>query len=541
MASTNVVVKNQKNVSLLRFEASGNRDLTAQLSRVAFTAQVGSLVNAYNYALWVDTNNDTFVDTVVQGGVTSQNGVLIFDRLTNGGYIIPRNLSVNFEVHADIAPSIASNSLQLAFASGNAAVGASLVYPPMSIAGVKTNGVCASSICEIVLSTVDSTYFTIVNQGNLYVTKDTTPVRSRQVLGGTPSENLLLLNFRAEYENIYILQVQITNTFGDNRSIDRLELYRAGFVEPVGYGTLGGCGSYVVPVGTYCVNIAFRNLFIQEGTDVKIMVRARMKDDIAGAISGEPLQLSLSDRAGPFFVTGEGAVQALGQDSFNNIAANDGDALGEGEVFIGANTPAPNQQITGPAHVSVLAQITSISNANPDANGTNVPTGVSDIGQFKISTAPNINSYNGMNNVIINRIIFNVDATNVALDATKFFLYNKANSAIKAPCTPLVSNNGFATGHILVFCTQRGDVNTTIQRGLDQTLVLQASILNAKMNPASPSTLLVSLQNFASKDMAYFDTNNSHFEWIDTDAAASTFFYWVDYPETTVRSTLYQS
>jgi hypothetical protein len=85
------------------------------LTELVFTAGIGSLNNGQNYALWVDTDANGSVDTLLQGNVTALNNRVTFAELPGGAYRIPQNHSVVFEVHADVSSSLASNSLQLLF------------------------------------------------------------------------------------------------------------------------------------------------------------------------------------------------------------------------------------------------------------------------------------------------------------------------------------------------------------------------------------------------------------------------------------------
>ena len=160
-------------------------------------------------------------------------------------------------------------------------------------------------------------------------------------------------------------------------------------------------------------------------------------------------------------------------------------------------------------------------------------------------------------------MVFNVNATNVAMDTALFKFYNKGNSTVTRACTAYNPTNSTAiqtgtttaSGSFVVFCNQLSNtavysplVNTTIDSGSDQTFVLQAQIVNPKISSTSTSTLQVSLLNFDSLSNTAFGvaSTQSHFDWIDSDNSTVTAgnstsarFLWVEYPETTVKSTSY--
>ena len=292
---------------------------------------------------------------------------------------------------------------------------------------------------------------------------------------------------------------------------------------------------------------------VREGWDIDVIVRPRMKNDVGGAVqSGGVVQLFVDGAAVSNNSTGSGAVRARGDESSNNLIVNDGDTSGEGEVFIGTATATTNSGIVGNRHETVLAKIISITNANPDANGTNVPTGVSPVGQFKFSAAAHTNSKNGLNDAVLSGIIFNVTATNVALDGSGFYIYNKADSTTKTQCRAYRENTDtelvdahHASGSFVVECKglDAAAINTEIDQGSDATFVLEGLINNAQVSSSASSTLQVALQDFTTlseKNFGRDSSTDSHIHWLDKDST-TTNFYWIEYPETVVKSTSYQS
>jgi hypothetical protein len=296
-----------------------------------------------------------------------------------------------------------------------------------------------------------------------------------------------------------------------------------------------------------------RQLVIPEGQDIDVIVRPRMKTDVAGGTTNQHIAFFVDPtRASDDSQTGSGAVRARGDESSNPLDANDGDATAEGEIFVGLTSAAANNiQITGNGNVSVLAKISSITNANPDANGSTVPTGLSNIGQFKIAAAAHGNTKDGLNDVLLSGVVFNVNATNVSITANSFKLYNKGNATVKHTCTAHVASaTSFATavtvasGSLVVNCADipSSSVQTEIDQGSDQTFVLEAAILDPNTSTTN-SSLQVSLQSFDNARVSGFGLGGmeSHIAWLDKDQGATQIFYWVEYPETVVKSTSYSA
>src|SRR3989338_150117 len=390
MASTNTAVKNQKNITLLAFEANAtNEDIL--LTSLTFDAAQGSLLNGQNYILWVDTDNNGAVDTIMESGVSAVSSKVTFGALVGGGYVVPSTQTVRFEIHTDVASSLFSNTLELKFATAAPTyIASERLSDGSSLNGIKTDGSC-STTCETTVSTTSSTLWSFRDQGDLLITKSTTPIRSRQLLGGALSEEILRLTLRAETEDIDVTRLVFTadgseaGAFASN--IDRLDLYKVGDTTPFASATVSGCGGASVPANSMCANMLSAQLIVTKGTNLGILARARVKADTDGGVSGTHVKLKLDSVAG---------AQARGFVSSNNLAANDGDAVAEGELFIGTSSPAASQTILGNDNVVVMSKVTAIINANPNANGTSIPTGLSQIGMFRFTAAPNTNSQNGL-------------------------------------------------------------------------------------------------------------------------------------------------
>lgn len=542
LASTDVAVKNEKNINLLRFEARSTNEEVLVTSFV-FDAQAGNLLNAQNYKLWVDTNADGTVDTILQGGVVAQSGKVTFAQLLGGGYVVPSGGTVLFEVHADVAASLSTPaSVQLKFATAQVDyVKAERVTNGDDFVGIKTDGVCATT-CTITVNTVPSTSWNFVSQGDLFITKSATPQRNLQLLGGALGDSILNLNFRAQNEPVDVTFLTIVTGGDVSMSVDRYEFYKTGESIPFASATRAGCGSGGQGNNVFCVSMQSRQLVVPDGQTVSVFVKPRIRTDVDGAVSGHVVDPQILD------LTGVDDVTARGDASSNNLLTNDNDALAEGEVFLGVSSPAANAPIIGKVNSVVLAKISNISNANPDANGTSVPTGIGrGFAQFKFSTLANANSKNGLNKFALSGVILNVNATNVAMDAAAFKFYNKADSTTKVVCKPINAVGtvltGTVTGTFFVSCTglQFSALNADVTSGSDETFVLEGAITNSRISSTSSSVLQGSLQNFTDQAATSFSPATSHVQWVDKDAAFPLQnFRWIDFTETVVNSTAYQ-
>ena len=525
-ATTDVAVSNQHDISLLRFEATATES-GASITAAVFTAQQGNINNATNFSLWLDTTKDGVVDYLVQGGVVPVGGKVIFDNAPNGNIIIGGGST--FEVHADIASSLAGNkTLQLKFGTSSpnylqaedARTGASLY-------GIQTNGVGEGGIH---VTTAPSTIFTLRTQGDLFVTKSSTPIRDMFVLGGT-SEVVARLQFQAEFESIDVTTIRFAVLKSAVRNIDRFELFKVGALTPFAIATVSATGSDKVPllyqgqaITVFTVRMTNQQFVVPKGESVGVLVRARINSDIDGAVSGDvftPILIGTNGATVPF-------VEARGFTSSNNLYRNNGNAKMNGEVFIGTSNTSlgVNKDILGATETVVLSKITSVTNVDPNANGTAIPTGTQrQIGQFKVTTAAANNSRNGTNRVVVQQFTFFVNATNVAIDLDSFRVYNKEDASVKASCSV-----SLISGIFNVTCTiGMNSVNTEIDPGSDATFVLEANIVNPKINATLNSVLQVSLDV------------GPNFVWVDHDHARDTVFAGTRLPDLIINGTQYQN
>jgi len=562
LSTADSAVENAKDINLLRFEAKASSAEDLLLTKGVFEAQSGSLVNASNYALWVDTDGDRTVDTILEDGVASQSSQVSFTELAGGGYVLPQEQTVVFEVHGDVASSLTGDDLQLRFATGTSVtyLEAEKLADGSSLSGLKLNGTCAAT-CDITLTTAGSTAWYFKSQGDLFVTRDSA-IGPRQLLAGTLGESVLKLKFHSEYEDIDITDLVLNSTGGTAASLDSLELWLDGGTTAL--ATSGGCGSADVladnngaPSGAgtgttaFCFTMDTKQLVIPRGSDVRVNVRPRVKTDVQGAVSANVIGIFIDDTRASNDATGTGSVRARGVASSNTLAANDGDTLAEGEVFIGRTVAtATNARVVGNYNAAVLSKIASITNGGAAA-GT-VPSGVADVGAFTFTAAANSNSKDGLNQATISGAIFTVQATNVSLTHNGFKIYNKlAGSTQSATCTTWTTagveytTSNVGRGTFLVRCDRliTGNVvNTAINQGSSITLVLQANVTdpNEAAGAGGSSLLQVSLNDFSNVTKKTFASSDSRIEWQDKDSVEDQLFNWIEYPDTAVTSTKYE-
>lgn len=576
-ATTDTAVENAKNINLFRFEGRASEAADVLVTDLIFEAATAfSLVNAQNYALWVDTNDDGVVDTILQKGVAAQSSKLTFDKITGGGYVIPKQKAIVFEIHADIAASLIGSSPVLAvrFDTGSTFIQAEQVNDGTALSGIQTKSLSSSTTAEgslesytdggitaeIQVVTQYATLYTLRAQGDLYVTKSSTPIRTRQLLGGTLADEVLRLQFHAEYEDIDVTDL-VFSASGSNAStaasnVDRLELYKVGATTPFATASVAGCGTDSVKPNSVCASMDNGEFIVPKGSDTNVLVRPRMRTDVDGATSNQIVAYFV-DLIAPSSSTSSGSVRARGLLSSNNLTGMDTDGTPEGEVYVGTNNSAATAsvRITSGENRVVLSKVTSVTNADANANGTAIPTGTQRaIAQFKFATASASNTKNGPNKFTLSGVIFNVNATNVLIGSgdqtlqgsSDFRFYNKANQSVKFNC---LSDKATASGsNIVVTCanlitrsnTTGSLINTEIDAGSDATFVLEADVTNGKISNSATSTLQVSLQGFDNAGATAFSATDSHLLWADKDNASSpTLFRWIEYPETSIVGTSY--
>jgi hypothetical protein len=99
------------------------------------------------------------------------------------------------------------------------------------------------------------------------------------------------------------------------------------------------------------------------------------------------------------------------------------------------------------------------------------------------------------------------------------------------------------SGALLVQCKDiiSEGVNTAIDAGSDATFVLEALVSNPKILNINSSLQVSLTHNFNIPFGSTLDPYGSHFAWLDRDGGSTVQFYWIDYPESVIKGTLYQS
>lgn len=540
--TSGTVVRNQSNVTLLRYEATAqNGDVV--VNSQSYVAQQSNALFFRNYALWSDTDNNGVVDTILEKNVLPFNGRITFDNFA----VFPRINSgqpVVFELHADAGSFNTSTPMQFGFdTSSTNYIVADHYQTGQNLVGIVTNGVGSG---QIHVSTVNSIAYTIAAQGSLFVSQDVIPLRPQQLLGGTVSDPVLRLMFSATDEAVKIQKIAITSLDSAAQSVDRLELYFDGAQTPFVTATLTATGNDNVPQYTFTARMMNNEFILGAHLDQRVLVKVRMRDDFSGAFSGEAIRFYVSSDPVINQATGEGAIFAQGVASSNSLFGNNGDNVLDGEVIIGRTNAGFNNPIIGSLNTVVLSRIDSVENANTDPNGTPVPSGTATIGAFKFSGAANTNSQNGYNKSVIQGLVFTVSSGNIQFDGSSFVLYNQANAtvtvtgqAVDLNGTPL---SGVITGNFYVVFSNLGSsiVSTTIDPNSDITLALKANVLNNHVTPQA-SGLQVSLDTFNDANKTSFGPLASHIQWTDRDASRAADYFWVMYGPNTVKSTSYNS
>lgn len=517
--SLTTVAKGQQNVALLKFTAvAGRQDVI--LSDLVFRPSVGSLLYAQHYELAMDRNGDGVYETVAQAEGKATGSRLTFDAMAGGGVLLPQGLIVPFVVRADLASTLGPVSLGLEFDTGLPDyVEATGAIDGIQLEDIETDGSCPSGGCFIRVNTAGSTDITVQQAGNLYVTQDTLPVRSRILVGGTVTDELLRLRLRADGEPVDLKTIRID---GVPSSVDALLFTRVSPGQrvsgnPFAQATHGQCPEQAAT--RFCVNLGLSTFVVEPQTETVIAVTARMKNDQSGGISGQNVTLTVSSSTSTQLL----AIEARGVSSSQTLAQNDGNAGAAGEIFIGVSSPAPNAPITGATHDIALASIGSVTNDGP-ANSGAVPVGQSVIGAFKVSAVPHTNSFQGQNDVLIQSMAFSVTAQNVQTDPLSYRLSSKDD-----PSTTVSCSGGQTGGVFTVTCPlSQGAIQNRVPQGQSAVWQLWANVTNPQVSPGT-SILTVSLPSLGQR------TQTNSILWSDEE----TSFTWTDVPVTSVSGTLY--
>ena len=505
-AGTTQTVAGSQFVTLISFDTTaGNEDVN--LSTLKFQAVQGSLSSAEQFTLFTVSPSGalTKVASAAPSGST-----LAF---TNIGFVLEQGVRQRFTIQARLRTG---NVLAIGFLTTDPLFvqATGLHYGRDLSPGIQVDNVpCSSpSVCRIFVHTRDARSITVQSVGNLYVTVDTTPVTSHQLLLGSKTDTLLRLTFHATDEDVSVTGLAIN---GGSDTLSELELSVDGSSGVFATATPAQCDTF--SSSRFCAQRSSGLFSVPKDGDVHIVVRAIIPSRTDGGISGQTFTLSLTDAATPPV-----AVKAQGLSSLHQLAQNNGDGTADGEVVIGRSTSGANSIISGSTHDSVAAKLLQIDNASTDADQSLIPYGASTFARFRFTAIPNSNN----RSVVLKKVVFTVSATNVVLDTSGLTLVNAADPARTASCT-----SSGTTGIITVTCASLDTsiLGTTIDPGSSLTLMLRGTLSRGTTDGISLlQATLGSLGNRSSPGTI---------EW--TDGISS--FTWVDLPVTQVKATLYKS
>lgn len=507
----------KQDVTLLKFTAVAGRQ-PVLLTRVVFRAATGSLLYGQNYELLVDSNNDGIYE-LVHTAAKAQGSVLSFQNFTVGGVYVPLGTTMPFLVRADIPGSAGSVQLGLAFATELVDYVEARGYEDgIELEGIETNGVCSRN-CFIRVNTQGGTTVSVSERGSLFISQDTTPVRSTMMIAGSVSRPLLRLRLRSVREEIDLSFLAIE---GVSPTVDALRLH---LINPgdstetlpaaVASATRSQCSS--VSATRVCVRLPTRTIVISPSAEKVLVVTAATLNDQLGGESGKTVALKLNATNGSLH-----AAEAYGVSSNKVLEQNDNDSTDDGEIFIGRTTVGGNATITGPTHDTAFAGIAKVENAGPDSSPS-IPSGLHTVGTFRVTAHTHNNAQGGVNDVAITKFTFSVSAQNVEIETGSFRLRNVIDPGSTAQC----SNSG-VSGTITVTCGSLSGIASDLGPGEAFIFELLTNVTNTQVSSGSAS-LQTTLPTLGLRSA----TNS--ILWSDEDTA----FSWVDIPETSISSTLY--
>ena len=509
--SSNPQASGNNDVPLFAFTAiAGRQDV--YITNLKFTSAAGSLDNAENYRILIDRDGDGIVETLYGRAVPSGEIITFAEQnilVKDGAYI-------RVELWADIITTFTAGNIAVAFATSQSdfVEGVDKIDGE-DVTGIKLNDddCTLSTICWITVITDTDQTVTINTQGNLFVSQGSTPLGSRQVIASTETPSLLHLKFRADAEDVIVKELAIE---GVPSTVEYLSFYTDGSTSPFAKARLVDCSTVVT--GRFCTDTDFT---IPKSGERMITVKALLKPDELGAVSGQSVALSVSAATSSTV-----AIEAQGFYSGQQLSQNDGSASGDGEIFVGTESVASNSLITAPSHTVVLAKIVDVTNSNPDPDNSLINEGEMMISQFAFRAADHNNASSGYNEAEITKLVITVSAVNVAFDAGEFVLLNTQNLSVVSACTASTT-----TGTISVTCDNLDSsaVSTQISRGDTIHLTLRGTITDSQIDSGT-SILQSSLQNLSNPGVTGTIT------WTDEE----TSFGWVDIGKTTVKSTVYR-
>jgi len=535
IGANEIVLPGQKGILLKRFEVETRSDTNVQLVLMIFGGDMlwnsqnsSGALKMQNYSLYMDTNGDGTAETLFNAKQKADGPAAV--SFTNNRTFVGGTKTL-FEMRADMLSPVSNIQLGYSFMNIAQPVTALNTANGLALSGMSKNGVCPVSSCSMQLITLPPKKINVAQQGALYITKSATPVPSHQILGGALSDILFRAQLRAERETISVSKMAFFIPGNGFSGIDHLQVFASGYTGVVGYAQKTKCPS--VSNSAFCVTFN-PALSVLPGTPMELSVKAQLKSDEQGAVSGQEIGISLD----PGF---PGVVEARGVTSQNLLTISNGDSVDQGEFFIGTPTPGIHQAVTSTIHTILLQRFSKVENASWEVDGTAIPSGVAPIGHFRFFAPYNGNTKNGLNKATITDLIFTVNLANIQMNPNSFKLYNRADTTTKTPCSVLDYTEGASTFHVACWNMADGAVNTILPPSSSSVLVLEGEVTDTDTAFFGRSTLQVSLDSFTDATLKGVSSESSHIRWLDGDSGTSQEFFWIEQQESVIRSTAYSN
>lgn len=474
----NTAIRNEF-VTLMAWDGHSTGDVSF-LNDVPVRAAYGSLTAFHELSIWADVTGDNVVDVKVGSVVPSGTQALI--SIQNGlGQALEINQNTRFELKGKIASSAPLGIVAVGFDTTrlNQLRVDESDFDPMS--GVNLN---KAGKGDITLYTATPKIINILASGSLSFSKGISPIRPQYAELGTLGASQLNVTVRAENEGFLFSRLNIGVIGTARDSVDRVEVYTGGTL--IAVLTKAGVGSSPVPT-TYngqpmSVYGGMSSYYVlAKGQEATLQYKLRYNSDSDGGTTGN---------ATPIFYAG-------GYPEFGATAFT---AFGTTSSYIASG---PKTAIVGTTFDVVGAAITKATNADPNANGSNISTGWTTIARWKFTGGNGFNPLYALDKSIIDALLPTVKTTNVALDKATFQIFNLADVTQFMTCAVVETSPG--NYQLSVIGLSSSWINTTVSYKEDMTLALRVYISNPKV----VSSLSSSLQVFLSLDTI---------EWLEGDA-----------------------
>jgi hypothetical protein len=341
------------------------------------------------------------------------------------------------------------------------------------------------------------------------------------------SQNVLTLRLAASNGIIDLRELRFTALWSENSitqedhsAVGEVQLFLPNASDPVAVASRGDCPEN--STATYCAFLESKTLTITPGTPVELSARIQASDDAE------------SQNRSIFFLTlPRDGIAAEDSATELLLVSNDGVAPASGEIFIAPSSSmiSPTRQnvpVYGAPLTPVFAKIASVQSATelPPLAADNIP-----LASLVINAASHANRLNGLNTVTLSGVIFNITASNIALDPSSLTL-GTLSSPVVTSCAPL-NRSGYPIQHILsgsffASCSlAQGLLPTRIAQDTSQTFTLRGTVLSPAISPSKTSVFVVSLQHY-NRSYRSFSPIGSHLIWEDQDSSGSPLYRWLE-------------